>query len=374
MRIAYVCADPGIPVFGTKGASVHIQDVVRELVRRGHQVEIHAVRMGDRVPADLADVPTVAYPLDTAATGDRERAQATASRMIASRLWDNPPDLVWERYSLFSTALGSLWEAFGVPGILEVNAPLIEEQREHRSLVDEAGARRALSSQVEAARAVVCVSDPVRDWVVDMTGTERAHTVPNGVDTRRIRPVGQDPDAVVVTFVGTLKPWHGVENVIEARRLAGVPWSLRIIGDGPQRAALEEACRDAGVEADFRGAVAPHEIPAQLEGTAIAVAPYPAPEREDQHYFSPLKVYEYMAAGLPVVASALGQIPVALLGCGILVPPSDAGALARAIDSLAKDPGKRADLGAQARRCAEERHSWESAVGRILSLVEGSDG
>ncbi|EFF80597.1 hypothetical protein HMPREF0970_00603, partial [Schaalia odontolytica F0309] len=74
MRIAYICADPGIPVFGTKGASVHIQDVVRELVRRGHDVEIHAVRMGDRVPADLADVPTVEYPLDADGAGDRERA------------------------------------------------------------------------------------------------------------------------------------------------------------------------------------------------------------------------------------------------------------------------------------------------------------
>ena len=58
MRIAYVCADPGIPVHGTKGASVHIQDVVRELVRRGHDVGIHAVRLGEHPPADLAGVPT----------------------------------------------------------------------------------------------------------------------------------------------------------------------------------------------------------------------------------------------------------------------------------------------------------------------------
>ena len=220
MRIVYICADPGIPVFGPKGASVHIQDVVRELVRRGHDVEIHAVRMGDRVPADLADVPTVEYPLDADGAGDRERAQAQASRAIAQRVAKSAPDLVWERYSLFSTALASLAKGSGVRGILEVNAPLIEEQRRHRRLDDEAGARSALVEQAGAARAIICVSDPVRAWVEEMTGTERAHTVPNGVDTNRITPVTEEAGRVVVTFVGTLKPWHGVEHLIGARALA----------------------------------------------------------------------------------------------------------------------------------------------------------
>ena len=370
MRIVYICADPGIPVFGTKGASVHIQDVVRELVRRGHDVEIHAVRMGDRVPADLADVPTVEYPLDVDGAGDRERAQAQASRAIAQRVAKSAPDLVWERYSLFSTALASLAKGSGVRGILEVNAPLIEEQRRHRRLDDEAGARSAIVEQTGAARAIICVSDPVRAWVEEMTGTERAHTVPNGVDTKRITPVTEEAGRVVVTFVGTLKPWHGVEHLIGARALASSPWDLRIIGDGPQREALEEAARAAGVDVDFRGAVAPHEVPSHLEGSAIAVGPYPAPADEADHYFSPLKVYEYMAAGLPIVASALGQIPVALLGCGVLVPPSDTAALARAIDALAQDPERRTELGAQARLAAEERHSWAGVVGRVLELVE----
>ena len=55
-RVAYVCADPGIPVFGTKGASVHIQELVRAWRRRGADVEVYAVRRGSEVPADLADL------------------------------------------------------------------------------------------------------------------------------------------------------------------------------------------------------------------------------------------------------------------------------------------------------------------------------
>ena len=169
--------------------------------------------------------------------------------------------------------------------------------------------------------------------------------------------------------MGTLKPWHGVEHLIEARRLATAPWSLRIIGDGPQRPHLEESARRAGIEADFHGSIPPHDMPAHLEGTAIAVAPYPMPKRAADHYFSPLKVYEYMAAGLPVVASSLGQIPDALDGCGVLVPPSDPAALARAIDSLAQDPARRAELGERARRLAVDRHSWSGVVTRALDLV-----
>lgn len=368
MRIAYVCADPGIPVYGTKGASVHIQDVAGELVRRGHEVEIHAVRLGEHPSADLASVPTWTYPLPVHCS-DRERAQGMAASAIAEHLETDTPDLVWERYSLFSTVLAHLADTRSVRGILEVNAPLIDEQREHRRLDDEQGALANLREQVRAGAATICVSEPVRAWVEERTGTRRAHTIPNGVDTTRITPVGEEDGRVVVTFVGTLKPWHGVEHLIEARRLAAAPWSLRIIGDGPQRPHLEESARRAGIEADFHGSVPPHDMPAHLEGTAIAVAPYPMPERAADHYFSPLKVYEYMAAGLPVVASSLGQIPDALDGCGVLVPPSDPAALARAIDSLAQDPARRAELGERARRLAVDHHSWSGVVTRALNLL-----
>ena len=374
MRIAYVTVDPGIPVFGTKGASVHIQEVVRELIRRGHDVTVHTTRAGRDIPDDLAGLEVIETRIEADDPGARERAQQEVSARIAARIIAGGTDLVYERYSLFSTALAEVAEATGAAGVLEVNAPLIEEQRTHRVLVDEEAAAKALARQVAAATATIAVSDPVRDWVRERTGSESVHTVPNGVSITRIVPRPEDIGDPVVTFVGTLKPWHGVADLLAAAALAKRPWKLRIIGDGPERAALEEQAAGLGIEVDFRGAVAPADMPGQLAGSAIGVAPYPDLGGEQQQYFSPLKVYEYLAAGLPVVASAVGQLPQILGELGTLVPPSDPAALAAAIDDLAADPVLRGELGGRGRMQAEEKHSWAGAVDRILGLAGRADG
>ena len=273
-----------------------------------------------------------------------------------------------------------------MPGILEVNAPLIDEQRRHRSLVDASGAAQVLHRQVAAARATVCVSDPVADWVRRRTTdlpdasdiVDRIHTVPNGVSVRRIQPQPEDPDRVVVTFVGTLKPWHGVADLITAAALARQSWSLRIIGDGPEMDSLRAQAGRLGVEVDFRGAVAPQDIPAHVAGSAIGVAPYPDLGGGEQQYFSPMKVLEYLAAGLAVVASDVGQVPQLLEDGsgrhGVLVAPSDPTALAAALDDLAVCPDRRARMGRSGRLLAEQRHSWRRTVARILELAGLAQG
>lgn len=363
MHIAYVCLDPGIPVFGTKGASVHIQEVVREYRRRGHDVTVYATRRGSDVPDDLAELRIVDVPITTRDEEERERAQQAASASVSDMVRAGGYDLVYERYSLFSTVIAEC----GVPGILEVNAPLIDEQRTHRVLVDEQAADAALQEQVQAALATICVSDPVRDWVIARTEGTRVFTVPNGVNVHRITPQPESPGAPVVTFVGTLKPWHGVDVLLRARAQAHKDWQLRIIGDGPMRVELDDLARSLGIDVDFRGAVAPDAIPQHMAGTAIGVAPYPAMDTDSDQYFSPLKVYEYMAAGLPVVASRVGQLPEIMGESAYLVPPSDPEALAEALDALVANPVERARVGSDNRRQAEREHSWTGTVDHILA-------
>ncbi|MDO5740594.1 MAG: glycosyltransferase family 4 protein [Ornithinimicrobium sp.] len=378
LRVAYVCADPGIPVFGTKGASVHLQELVRAWRSRGADVEVYAVRRGEDVPADLADLTVHVVPVARAGSdpADREVAQQQAAAELAQRVLAAAPDVVHERYSLFSTVLSRV--RGGLAGahpeqdcamVLEVNAPLVDEQRAHRVLVDEGAAERALKAQLSAADVVACVSEPVAAWIRTRLspGDPSVTVTPNGVNTDRIRPVCPDLSTVpVVVFVGTLKPWHGVDDLIRAAALARVPWRLRLVGDGPERARLEELAGELDVEVEMVGAVAPEQIPGALRGALVAAAPYP--ERVD-HYFSPLKIYEYAAAALPVVASRIGQIPEVVQDgrTGLLVPPSDPRALAAAIDRLVADPATAQQMGAAARAQMESAHSWTHVLDATLA-------
>ena len=115
-------------------------------------------------------------------------------------------------------------------------------------------------------------------------------------------------------------------------------------------------------------AVAPHEVPGLLTSVDAAVAPYP---RATGFYFSPLKVYEYLAAGRAVVASRVGQLETVIRHevNGLLCPPGDAAALATALEHLRREPALRARLGRAARATVLRQHTWDAVAARVLELA-----
>ena len=399
-RVAYVSTDPGVPVFGSKGASVHVQAVVRELLRRGTEVHLVTARLGGDLPRGLGGVVVHELPRITGTPGrEREESARRSARAAADVLArvhsDTPLDLVMERYSLWSDAAMTWARACDVPGVLEVNSPLVDEQAQHRVLADRVGAEAIARRAFDAADSVVAVSEPVARWVLDRTDNRNVPVVPNGVDTRYIRPGLEgrpqaashldqrgEPRAAshldqqtpfVIGFVGTLKPWHGVEVLVESfARLAPTDdgTRLRLVGDGPQRAAIAAQAERLGVgdRVDLVGAVAPERMPEELARMDLAVAPYP---QLPDFYFSPLKLYEYLAAGLPVVASDIGPVGEVLDGghLGVLVTPGDVTELAAALAGLRSDAALRAELGDLGRRAAVSRHDWSLVVSRILTTV-----
>ena len=185
---------------------------------------------------------------------------------------------------------------------------------------------------------------------------------------------------VVFGFAGCLKRWHGVDALLRAftsvyralrrrEKTGSVGLALLIIGDGPQRAQLEQLSRELGVSdaVTFTGAVPHLEMPEYLAAVDVAVAPYLA---SDGFYFSPLKVMEYMAMGRAVVAPMLGQIPSLLQdatgACGLLYPPDDQPELAHALLRLVGDGELRRQLGARAAAQARLRSSWQNIARQIV--------
>jgi glycosyltransferase involved in cell wall biosynthesis len=361
---------------------VHVQAVLGRLVARGHDVHLLTPRPGGPPPPELASVTV--HPLPTVEGSDpaaREAATRLSDREVRSVLDHvhrcGPLGLVYERYALWGRTATAWAGDAGVPTVLEVNAPLPREQAQHRSLVDAEGAEAVARSVFGAAGCIVCVSDPVAGWVRSVGApADRVHTVPNGVDCDRIRPVPvrRDPSPFTLGFVGTLKPWHGVDTLVRALRLLrGIhpDYRLLVVGDGPERGRLTRLAADLDVAdaVELTGAVEPVRIPDLLARMDVAVAPYPALV---DFYFSPLKVYEYLAAGLPTVVSDLPELRALLEDgrLGVLTAPGDPDALARAVVGLREDPRRREDLAVRGRATAEDRHDWDHVVSRILGLVE----
>lgn len=387
MRVAYICADPGIPVFGTKGASVHVQEVIKGMLAMGLDVTLFAQQLGGDVPEALKNLKIHKFnvlPKDSAEI--RARAALDAN-IAAERLLEaeGPFDVVYERYSLWSDAGMRFAGKHHIVGILEVNAPLIEEQKKHRELPLETEAQRIAEYVFSHADAMIAVSPGVKRYLESFEQAKgRVHVIANGVDLERFAFAAsankkrlQNLTAlsdVTIGFLGTLKPWHGLATLVEAWKILrrrNQRIRLLIVGDGPEYEHLHKNIEQAGLSdyVTFTGAVQPEQVPQWLGQMDIAVAPYPQIEN---FYFSPLKIYEYMAAGIPVVTTRVGHLETVVSHerNGMLVEAENPIRMADCIARLIVNPEKLQRLGSAARQTAEREHSWLSVVERIIEIAE----
>ena len=405
MRILYVCADWGIPIRGFKGASVHVREFCNTLRALGHEVTLLFAVGGEGNPDPRAFLIELA-PRPTSAMREREAARPgiefdsadrascreldklayaadfAARALPALRCSGRDFDAVYERYSLFQTGGSAIARDYGIPYVVEVNAPLIEEEERHRVLKFKAVAHEAQTRCFRSADHIVIVSAALKSYVqAEGIASHRISCLPNGVDTGRFHPLTSPVDkaryglerSAVIGFVGSLKPWHGMDFLFDAMALLqqrGVDYRLLIVGDGP---GFEHAKKRS--EADIlkgtvvlTGKVPHHEIPAHLALMNLTVAPYDAAE---DFYFSPLKVMESLAAGRPVVAPSLGQLKDLIENgvTGLLYEPGDLISFVDCLETLLLDPSRLAALGENARRYAVANLSWESVVQRALQII-----
>lgn len=381
-RFAYVCGDPGIPVPGNKGASIHVASVCKAFRGRGLEGEIHAVR---------AEGSTLhGMPVKSIALPDRRKRKSVEERearlflasLGANLALDSKPDFIYERYSLWYAGGLARARDLGVPFVLEVNSPLPLEAQRFRSLANPALAEGLAQTLLWEADAIVCVSDEVARWVESRRGhREGVWTIPNGVDpelflpNHESRPAPLPKNAPLVAFSGSFRPWHGLDELLEAiqilaRRVDDV--HLVCVGDGPRRLEAESRVRELRIadRVHFTGQLPHHEVAQWLQGADVAVAPYPVLE---DFYFSPLKIFEFLALELPVVATATGQIRDLLPDRerGFLCEPGSAESLAARIEDVIRSPIESRAVAARARKWVLEHATWEARVSDMLHRIGG---
>ena len=406
MKVLYLCSDASIDLTGQKGASIHIRSLVRALADAGHEVtvlctqvtsptsiegELHAnvrpvpltgwnqglaraVRAGNR----FLRKPTRKFPDAVRALHNLRffRAAADAARKLH-------PDFIYERYSLWGTAGLRLARDRSIPLVLEVNAPLTYEQERYRASLTCPPLARWVERRIwRKAGLLLAVSEPLRSQL-QRAGVkpELIRVLPNAVNPGLFHP-GLNGEPVrerlkldgrfVVGFVGTFKGWHGVDLLLAAfgdLHRADPSTQLLLVGDGPLRPRFEEEVREAGLQdaVTFARGVAHQDVPHYLAAMDVAVAPYPA---LDEFYFSPLKVFEYMAASRAVVASRTGQVAEVVVDgvTGLLYEPGDRAGLVNSIQRLQKDAVLRNELGRRASACSVR--TWSQNAAQIIDWVE----
>lgn len=311
--------------------------------------------------------------------------------------WQGPPPrFVYHRHALYSFAGLILARNWGVPLVLEFNGPEVwVADHWGRPLAERSLAEGAERAALAGADLVAVVSEPLRDDLI-ATGLDpqRIAVVPNAVDTAVYRPdiasvelrtrLGLG-DRRVIGFIGTFGPWHGVELLVEAfaRLLAADPalrerLVLLLVGDGARMAAVRAAVARHGLTGSVvtTGLVPQEAGPEHLACFDIAVAPTVANPDGSAFFGSPTKLFEYLAMGRPVVASAIGQVTgiIADGETGLLVPPGDADALSEALARLAGDADLRMRLSVAARAEAVARHGHEARAAALLVAVDHALG
>lgn len=363
MRLAYLSTDPGIALGGTKGASVHVGELTSALAREGAEVLLLVARVEPGISDPPPGVTVEALPGPGRAAGAAERvsAEPDLQAWLEGRLERFGATALYERIALHSAAGSAAARRLGIPHLVELNAPLLQEAARYRTLAEPAVADLLERSVLRYADLVLAVSTPLARYAF-ARGARRVVVCPNGVDVDLFAPPAtaslSAPSAV---FTGTLRPWHGVDTLAEAWRLLGpAAPPLTVVGDGPGRALLEAA------GAHVTGPLAHREVPAVLALADIGLAPYAA---DAPPYFSPLKLFEYLAMGLAVVAAEIPGVTEVVDGrTAVLVPPGDPEALAAAVALLSADRRRRALLG-RAGRALAERHAWRHRARRVLDEI-----
>lgn len=291
---------------------------------------------------------------------------------------------VWQHHDLFQFAGFRAARSLDVPLVLFVDAPQVWEARQWGvkrpgwgSLMERYGEQ----PQFRKADLVACVSEEVAEQALRLGSSEdRVMVTPCSVDTHEFHPdirsedirdrVGLK-DRFIVGWLGGFRPFHGLDLLVDAAKLVQRDCpdvAFLLVGDGAERPRLEHRVKSEGVpNVSFAGIVSHHEVPQYLCAMDAATIV----DTGQQFHYSPLKLREYMACGVPVITPGVGQVGRWLHDGrdALLIPPGDSKALANAVMRLRDSPELRRSLSRNARAKVVQEGSWEHQVQRVLARL-----
>lgn len=355
-RLTYLCLQNNHP---GQASFTHVHEIISGLRLRGWRVQLFESEYGS------SDAPSTTRRLVACLS-----VQLRAWRAVAGS------DVVYIRSHVLALPTALVAKLLHRPVVHEINGPPAEMVLVRpwlRSL------RRALvwASEVQLrwSDAIVCVTEELAAWVRSVGG-EHAVVIPNGanVDVFRPgvpRPALQLPSRYAV-FFGAFAPWQGIRTILAARQDDAWPTDVGLVfvGDGDERHLVDQA---AARWSDVRslGKLPQSELAAVLANATVGLSPQGTLGRRHLTGLFPLKVFETMAAGIPVIVSDVpGQAPmVADTGSGIIVPADDPSALALAVKTLVDEPERAREMGARGRVAVERLHSWDERAARTHDLL-----
>lgn len=366
LRILFLA--PDVRLSEQDGQSVHTLDLCRAFCNVGNQVLLLVAETNtpDSLPPGLL----------LAAIHNKGRRALAESLKAAARF---QPDLVFERRA--SAKLGArVGSVLKIPSFLEVNGLVDAEVTGWLRQLSLTRARlnrsNRICSKVFVPSRGLGEALAKRGWFPK----EKIVVVPNGVNLDLFKPIemriardalGIPPDLRIAIYVGKLAAWQGVEVLLNAAALLEKLERFRVIvvGDGPLMPALRSLIRTSGLDDTVLliGSLPHSQIPTWIAASDLCVAPFTR-ERNALIELSPLKLYEYLAMGKPIVASDLPGTRSIVRDAGIIVPSDSAADLAAALAGAFSDAIELRAMGARGTKYAIEC-SWEARAEQILQTV-----
>ncbi|MEC8556781.1 MAG: glycosyltransferase family 4 protein [Planctomycetota bacterium] len=369
---------------------IHIREMVAAFRELGHEVlvvspvgesqETKPVSGQAKQPGFLHRVkhwvPRIGYEL--AELG----YNVLAIRRLRKAIDEFKPDLIYDRYNTFCDAALRAAKQSGTPIFLEVNSPMAYERSNHdRGLVFSDMASTREGTLCRESNHVFAVSTPLRDYLVAEYQVEsnKISVLPNGAnpdtftcksrietDSRNLREqLGIADGHRVVGFTGILREWHDVEMLCRAfSKLNTNSVHLLLVGDGPSESNIKALVKRLNMQdrVTITGRVSHHQVANYVGLMDVAVSP------KATFYASPMKILEYMAMGVAVIAPDMPNIRDLLEDevSGLLFTPANEAELRICLEKCLDDDLLCIRLGENARKLVETRRNWICNAEEIL--------